>query len=509
MKSRIITQALSASAVILLSAGAMVPATATESTPSSEVTAPTATTAGEVDQYDLFYLMPEQVEGSSNTWSVAPMFFWKNEGGDYGIPEGFSFELVSASPELNAKMVDSKGVVTISPEQKLDMNKEYSFTVRTTGPDGSTSLIEIPFYPQDIYTDAIAHSVEPKYTETSLHVDKSWTTQTIQLADPTIMEKVKSVKVGTPNQYDDIVGAVDPKTGALTLTNTNPDSKFDIGNSVVVYFTYLDGSTNFTSVNVFWDAGYTIADQKEPMYGGEAANPVETGKTYSAEPVWLDKFDGTEVAGPAGGVKASLVSSNSTLNATIDEATGKVSFHFDTLPTEKTEYKFTVRFTYSDGSTEDVEFSYLVTAQNTTESTETPAPSPSESSEAAVPAPGVLSTPTADSSNPTESAVATPTDSAETATDEPTTAEQPTDVAAEAVTEPNAGSPAGVDPTEAETQLAQSSLRTASSESASQATNEQSAVLASTGAKNAVLVFFAGLVALGTGTALVVRRKHS
>lgn len=366
--SIIFNRALSASAVILLSAGAISPAVAIEASPVPEATAPVSATAAtsdasvDIDEYTVFYLSPYQEDETSNVWTVNPGFNWKSEGGDYGNPGGITFELVSASPELNATMVGDTGKINVAPSQKLDLNQKYSFTVLVKSSTGASATLEVPFETQALYPEALANQYDPQYSKDSLNVDHTWTGETLQLKDDSMMKDISGVTVTSDN--GDITGTVDQETGALTLKHQNPNWNWDIDDRLVVTFTYTDGSTDQDYVSVHWDAGKTIAEQMEPMYSGDAANPVETGKTYSAAPVWLDKFDGTEVSGPTGGVKASLVTSDPALNATIDEATGEVSFHFDTLPSESTEYKFKVRFTYADGSTEDVEFSYNVTVAN-------------------------------------------------------------------------------------------------------------------------------------------------
>ncbi|WP_421084017.1 hypothetical protein [Rothia nasimurium] len=151
---------------------------------------------------------------------------------------------------------------------------------------------------------------------------------------------------------------IDPATGIVTAEWAQGATQGANGEFEVTV-TLPGGATIPTTVNL------TLGQAEFPTeasaydisyFGDNIFTTLETGRDFGLSPTYTNLKDPkVETEGLPAGARAQLIESPTEPGMVINPENGFIAFLFNELPTGYSEYPFTVRVTFSDGSSKDIE----------------------------------------------------------------------------------------------------------------------------------------------------------
>ncbi len=152
--------------------------------------------------------------------------------------------------------------------------------------------------------------------------------------------------------------AIDPATGIVTAEWAQGATQRATGEFEVTV-TLPGGATIPTTVNL------TLGQAEFPTeasaydisyFGDNIFSTLEAGRDFGFSPTYTNLKDpNVETKGLPAGAKAQLIKAPTEPGMSINPENGFIAFLFNEVPTEYAEYPFTVRVTFSDGSTKDID----------------------------------------------------------------------------------------------------------------------------------------------------------
>lgn len=495
MKASPFNRTLGVAATLALAGLTAAPAQAVDPTPAPSETAQATVPVAEQTQAETYQYLSagEHKVGMKAIGTISPVVLSAIDGTEFTAPleNPVTYELVD-SPENIELSVDEAGVISYRILDTSFGERTYSFKMKVTYADGSADLDDYSIvYTReegagvadflDFVYSGPYHDLEvgKEYTLNPEHWTYGMTGEQVENPEGTTYEPISvSVDYLTATM-------VDPATGALKIKFTGGEQ----GDSaeIIVRAHYTDG--NYSDTTITRTLGQVSSPDADSVVDfwyigiGESDKNKEAGKEYQLFPgYYAPSVGSSDEVGIPEGVTPSLIEADPQLNATIDPATGVVTYRLDALPDGKTDYKITVRWTFPDGSYKDT--SSLITFLPESSVEETPAPVEKEDSA------------------PVAEAPATGAPEQQPAAEEKTPDNPPAQPAQEAVAN---GTPVEAKVNGGTVTLSAGQPVAAPVAQPAPAVSSQSQ-LAHTGTSHALAIFGAGLLALAGGTALVLRR---